>query len=428
MRVSKSALALASAASTLPNAVAQTSTDCNPTEKVCPADTGLDSTTYTADFTSGPSANASWSAAAYTTINYGSQGVEFTISKSGQAPTIQTDFYIFFGRVEVKMKAATGTGIVSSIVLQSDDLDEIDWEFLGGNTAQAETNYFDKGNTTTYDRAIYYPVSAPQATFHTYTVDWTSSRLVFYIDGTAVRTLNYADANGGATYPQTPMRLKLGNWAGGAAGEPAGTVAWAGGQTDFSKGPFTMYVESVSITNYNPGSSYEYTDMTGSYKSIKVVKGMSTSNTTGTATAGSGSSAGTYVVAHSNVAAPTSSLSVAPIKQTAAAVSITLTGSERSPATESISTETGVANSAAVSSMNTPSIMSASTDAPAIMPSGYATSMGATTSSTNSVVASVVSSSTSPAVQTSVNAVSRLAISGNMVLGLAGVLISFCLL
>ncbi|KAK4999148.1 hypothetical protein LTR66_001752 [Elasticomyces elasticus] len=417
MRVSKSALALASAALTLPNATAQTSTDCNPTERVCPADTGLDSTTYTADFTSGPSANASWSAAAYTTINYGSHGAEFTISKSGQAPTIQTDFYIFFGRVEVKMKAATGTGIVSSIVLESDDLDEIDWEFLGGNTAQAETNYFGKGNTTTYDRAIYYPVSAPQATFHTYTVDWTSSRLVFYIDGTAVRTLNYADANGGATYPQTPMRLKLGNWAGGAAGQPAGTVAWAGGQTDFSKSPFTIY---------------EYTDMTGSYKSIKVVKGMSASNTTGTAIAGSGSSTGTLVVAYSNVAAPTSSLSVAPIKQTAAAVSITLTGSEGPSATESVSTETGVANgvanSAAMSSTNTPSIMSASTDGSAIIPSGYATSMGAAISSTNSVAASVVSSSTSPAVQTSVNAVSRLAISSNIVLGLAGVLISFCLL
>ena len=34
------------------------------------------------------------------------------------------------------MKAAKGTGIVSSIVFESTDLDEIDWEFLGGDSTQ----------------------------------------------------------------------------------------------------------------------------------------------------------------------------------------------------------------------------------------------------------------------------------------------------
>lgn len=57
----------------------------------------------------------------------GPNGGEFTINKKGDAPTIQTDFYFLFGRVDVKMKIAPGTGVVSSVVLQSDDLDEIDW-------------------------------------------------------------------------------------------------------------------------------------------------------------------------------------------------------------------------------------------------------------------------------------------------------------
>ena len=60
-------------------------------------------------------------------VNFGDNGAEFTIAKKGDAPTIQTEGYLFFGRVDVKMKIAPGTGIVSSIVLQSDDLDEIDW-------------------------------------------------------------------------------------------------------------------------------------------------------------------------------------------------------------------------------------------------------------------------------------------------------------
>lgn len=49
------------------------------------------------------------------------------MNKKGDAPTIDTNFHLFFGKVEVTMKAAPGTGVVSSIVLESDVLDEIDW-------------------------------------------------------------------------------------------------------------------------------------------------------------------------------------------------------------------------------------------------------------------------------------------------------------
>lgn len=54
-------------------------------------------------------------------------GAKFTIAKRYDAPTIETDFYFLFGRVDVKMRAANGTGIVSSVILESDDLDEVDW-------------------------------------------------------------------------------------------------------------------------------------------------------------------------------------------------------------------------------------------------------------------------------------------------------------
>jgi len=76
---------------------------------------------------------------------YGTDGTQFVINKKGESPTIQSKFYIFFGSVSVVMKAATGQGIISSIVLESDDLDEVDWEFMGGNGTHAETNYFGKG-------------------------------------------------------------------------------------------------------------------------------------------------------------------------------------------------------------------------------------------------------------------------------------------
>jgi len=190
------------------------------------------------------------------------------------------------------MVAAPGIGIVSSIVMESDDLDEVDWEFLGGDTTQTETNYFGKGNTTTYDRAIYYPVSSPQTTQHSYAVNWTSSSIEWLIDGVVVRTLNYADANGGTNFPQTPMRLRVGIWAGGDPSNGQGTIEWAGGLTNYGDAPFTMTVQAINIVNYSPGSSYTFGDESGSWQSIKVTGGSGISGgDSGSGSSGSGSSA-----------------------------------------------------------------------------------------------------------------------------------------
>ncbi|KAK8185049.1 concanavalin A-like lectin/glucanase domain-containing protein [Phyllosticta capitalensis] len=281
-----SALALSAA---IPLSSAQTYSDCNPTEKSnCPSDTGLDSKQYTHDFRSGAD-KSTWSATSES-IQYTSAGAEFTISKSGQAPTIESSFYIFFGSVSVILKSAPGTGIVSSVVLESDDLDEIDWEWLGGANQEVETNYFGKGNTTAYDRAQYLPMEDTQSSFHNYTVLWTSDYIEWIIDGSVVRTLNYADAVDGQNFPQTPVKLKIGTWAGGDSNNDAGTIGWAGGTTDYSKGPFTMTLESISVVNYSPADSYSYSDTTGAWRSINVHGGTVNSNEGGYASTSGGTS------------------------------------------------------------------------------------------------------------------------------------------
>ncbi|KAK8204882.1 concanavalin A-like lectin/glucanase domain-containing protein [Phyllosticta capitalensis] len=268
------AAAASIAAALLPFASAQTYSDCNPmnsSQFPCKANTGLNTATYEIDFTKG--SNQSWSYIS-PAVKYGANGAEFTITKRGEAPTIKTDFYIWYGRVEVTMKAAPGTGIISSIVIESDDLDEIDWEFLGGVDSAVQTNYFGKGNTTSYDRMQQFDVATPQTTAHTYAVDWTKERVQWIIDGTVVRTLNYADANNGINFPQTPSNVRLGIWAGGDKANGAGTISWAGGQTTYDSAagmPWSMYVEKVKITNYNPGAAYNYSDTTGSSDSIKIV-------------------------------------------------------------------------------------------------------------------------------------------------------------
>ncbi|KAK0716251.1 concanavalin A-like lectin/glucanase domain-containing protein [Lasiosphaeris hirsuta] len=240
------------------------------TRKVkCPADPGLEVASYMVDFTEGDD-YVSWSSLGTGPVAFTPSGAEFTISRRGQSPTIFTNWYFFFGQVEVHLRAAWGTGIVSSVVLESDDLDEIDWEWIGGTADQVQTNYFGKGNMTTWDRGGKSDMGDTQHTTHNYTIDWTAEAITWYVDGAAVRTLAYENALGGRNYPQTPMRVKLGIWAGGDPANAPGTIVWAGGETDYSKAPFTMYVERVKVTNHNPAYSYAYMDYSGTWGSIMV--------------------------------------------------------------------------------------------------------------------------------------------------------------
>ncbi|KAI1634398.1 concanavalin A-like lectin/glucanase domain-containing protein [Biscogniauxia mediterranea] len=258
-------------------ASAQTSTDCDPTKKSCPADPAVGKENIVnVDFTKG--ANSFFTEADGTKLTYDSNGAVFTINSETDAPTITSNQYIFFGKIDVTLQAATGVGVVTSFVLQSDDLDEIDWEWLGGDTTQVQTNYFGKGDTTTYDRGGFSSVSNPQTEFHTYTIDWTKDYVHWIIDGNLVRELKYADAQGGTRFPQTPCQIKLGTWVAGRKDAPEGTVQWAGGYTDFSQAPFLAHYKSITIQDYSNGvadaKEYVWQDGSdGSYQSIDVITG-----------------------------------------------------------------------------------------------------------------------------------------------------------
>jgi hypothetical protein len=172
-----------------------------------------------------------------------------------------------FGQIDVELKAAPGTGMVSSFFLQSDCLDEIDWEWLGKTPAEVQSNYFGKGLTTTYNRGAFHANPGNQDGFQKYTIIWTSEQIVWQINGVTVRTLKPADSNN--QYPQTPMQIKIGAWAGGDSSNSPGTIEWAGGPIDYSQGPFTMQVKSLKVQDYSTGTQYSYGDKTGNWQSIK---------------------------------------------------------------------------------------------------------------------------------------------------------------
>ena len=225
----------------------------------------------------------------------------------------------------------------------------------------------------------------PQTQFHTYSVDWTSEKIDWLIDGVVVRTLKSDDPTtvGGQNFPQTPMRLKLGNWCGGCAGEPGGTIEWAGGQTEFGGDPYVMYVESVGIQNYNPADSYTYGGTSGSWESIECgFDNAPTAIPSGSAasvaiTPNPSSSTTSATAKNVTTTMSTSSASVAGIdQQTVAAVSSTSTGSSYSMNTASVSAQ----NSGSM----TVSASAATTQVPKISPTAGRNASNATGTSSPS--------------------------------------------
>ncbi|KAF2206395.1 glycoside hydrolase family 16 protein [Cercospora zeae-maydis SCOH1-5] len=278
MRSSLRIAAIATIATLISPATAQTWSHCNPTvQSGCAPNPAL-GRSITVDFTDGESDQFTASG----NPEYNSDGAVFTVGGSGQAPTLSSKWYIMFGKYSVTLKAAPGVGIVSSAVLQSDTLDEIDWEWLGGKADEVQSNYFGKGQTTTYNRAAVHATDNTQSEFHTYTVEWTKEQIVWSINGNTVRVLNAADAQG--QYPQSPMQLKLGSWAGGDPSNNEGTISWAGGPVNYAAGPFSMYVKTVSIVDYSTGSAYRYGDSSGSWESIESTGGEVDGNSGGSVT------------------------------------------------------------------------------------------------------------------------------------------------
>ncbi|KAF5674559.1 CRH1-family glycosidase [Fusarium heterosporum] len=429
---------------------AQTFTDCNPLKKTCPPNPAFGNNKVECDFVKGEC--DAFHSMIGTTLKYDEQGALFTINKETDAPTIRSNDYLFFGRVDVVLQAAKGNGVVTSIVLQSDDLDEIDYEFVGGDDAQVQSNYFSKGDTTTYDRAIYHPVSAPLSTPHKYSVEWTSTKVDWLIDDVVVRTLNAADATRpGYEMPQTPMQVKLGTWVAGGKNSNEGTREWAGGYTDFKQAPFDAYYRSVTIVDYAgkdaPGlaknaKEYVWTDKTGSWESIKVKNTLSGNDDEEEKT--TSTSSATTISKASKTAEPTKTktheATVTKVEETTSAVETKTKTAEKETKTESAKesktesaketkTEsvketktTGVATTFSTAAASTKAEAAATATEGSSSGSGSGSDSGAGAATATSPATTTAAPADSTPVTVPVNSGSRMA--GNLFAAVAGLMVA----
>ena len=89
----------------------------------CPADPAIGKDSVNCDLTKG--ACSVFKEFDGTKLEYNENGAVFSIKEKTNAPTMGTKKFMFFGRLDVVVQPAAGAGIVTSLVLQSDDLDEV---------------------------------------------------------------------------------------------------------------------------------------------------------------------------------------------------------------------------------------------------------------------------------------------------------------
>ncbi|QWU87017.1 hypothetical protein CA3LBN_001235 [Candidozyma haemuli] len=191
-------------------------------------------------------------------VEYGLDGGKMKIFERGQNPQLASNHYIMYGRAEAEVKASHGKSVISSMYMQSDDLDEIDiGEFFGGETDKFQTNYFIKGNISNYDRDRYHKAHADvTADYHKYAVEWTPESIMWFFDGRLIRRVLSAGNDHG--FPASPMRLMFSLWIGGDPENHPGTIEWAGGEADFEGLPYVMGIRNIRLVDYSNGQQYVY--------------------------------------------------------------------------------------------------------------------------------------------------------------------------
>ncbi|KAG0360370.1 hypothetical protein BGZ54_009581 [Gamsiella multidivaricata] len=180
----------------------------------------------------------------------------------GIGATVHSTRWMKYGAIEARLKTASNApGPVSSFILISPiSGDEIDFEVVGKNFSDVQTNFYYKvqpDHAVDYTNGMYIDVGLDtSADYHIYRLEWTETEMKWYFDGDLKRTATAADSAG--KYPDTPMRVAFGLWDGGY-GEP-GTADWAGRNTSYEPNDqreYQMLVDWVKIAPQYPDNSTE---------------------------------------------------------------------------------------------------------------------------------------------------------------------------
>lgn len=134
----------------------------------------------------------------------------------------RTDDFYGYGKFETRLKAAKGSGLVTSFFTYagpSDGLphDEIDIEILGKDTTRMQVNYF-VNNVGGHEEMIDLGFDASLG-YHNYAFVWSDDHIKWYVDDKLVHMVS---ASSCTPLPSVAGRIEVNLWAG------TGVDSWLG--------------------------------------------------------------------------------------------------------------------------------------------------------------------------------------------------------
>ena len=159
-------------------------------------------------------------------IHSDSKTVHLSLDESSGSGFVSHDLYQngYFS-ASIKLPSDYTAGVVVAFYLSNGDMfennhDEIDFEFLGnirGKNWKVQTNVYGNGSTNIGREERYGLWFDPSEDFHQYSILWTDSKIIFYVDDVPIREVKKTESMGG-DFPSKPMTLystiwDASNWA-----------------------------------------------------------------------------------------------------------------------------------------------------------------------------------------------------------------------
>lgn len=236
-------------------------------------------------------------------VKYPSGGAALTMAEGTVGTLLASTFYVWYGKICATMSTSQGQGVVTAFIMMSDVKDEIDFEFIGDDVSNAQSNWYSQGVTNCKLPIHFYntlltnspdqnmeklAVDDTAAKAHEYCIDWTEDQLSWSVDGKVGRTVKRSDSwnatAGRFDYPQTPSRVMLSLWPAGLPSNGKGTIEWAGGEIDWdskymTNGMYAALVTEVTVDCYDApdgikkqgSKAYKYTDEMPTNNTVEIV-------------------------------------------------------------------------------------------------------------------------------------------------------------
>ncbi|KAJ1679254.1 hypothetical protein EV182_002424 [Spiromyces aspiralis] len=156
------------------------------------------------------------------------------------------------GMWDMQMQVAPSQGIISAFCLYGQEIltggkaDELDYEVSNLTPQIAQSMYYVKGERVLGDEYQYNIKTPDQQIFsntkHIYGIEYNQDYVNWWMDGQIRRTVYKGVRN---KFPADVGLLRFGVWDGSAS-----SGAWAGTVSDWSRGPFNMYIDWIRFTPY----------------------------------------------------------------------------------------------------------------------------------------------------------------------------------